>query len=192
MSMFSDLEKDRLTIVKQDGQVITNVRASVQGKTVFISDEKVPLEEGDKLYRELPSGLSETFVVEDRGFFNSSIGMSHYEAKVRKEGNIDKKVLDRIVNVYNVTGQNAKVNINSVDNSTNTVSSERLFVDLRNAIGSISDVQVRERSLKVVEELERAKGSASFADKYKELIQTLANHVTIIAPLLPALALLLH
>ena len=148
MSVFSDLEADRLTIVKQDGTVIRDVGASVQSKMIFISDEKLPLEEGDKIYRQLPSGLVETFVVMDKGFIASPFaGMSHYEVKYRKEGSLDRKAFDRIINVYNVSGQNARVNIQSVDNSVNTVSSGNVFADLRNAIGSISDVQIRERSL---------------------------------------------
>jgi hypothetical protein len=193
VSVFSDLERDTLTIVKQNGTVIKNVRASVQFPTIFITDESVPIEENDRIYRQLPSGIAETFVVVEPGFLSSPFGgMSHYEVKVRRVSSIDRKEFDRVTNIYNVTGTNARVNVGSVDNSVNIASGGDLFADLRTAVGAISDVRVREKSLEAIGALEKAKGSQSFPDRYKDFIQTLANHVAVIAPFLPALTALIR
>jgi hypothetical protein len=85
---FSHLANDLITLIKIDGSKIENIKAHVQPKTIFIFDEKVPLEEGDKIYRKLPSNLIETFVVIDRGFYGEIAGMkAHYQAKVKKFAN---------------------------------------------------------------------------------------------------------
>jgi hypothetical protein len=83
--MFSDLMGDTVSIIKPSGKVIEDIKASVQDNTVFISDTQLPLEENDKIYRKLPNGLVEVFVVLDRGFVADPYGgsLSHYCAKVK-------------------------------------------------------------------------------------------------------------
>ena len=77
--------RDRVTLVKQDGRRFENVRASVQSDKIFTDDPKLPIEEGDRFERSLPSGLLETYVVTDRGFMEGMGGISsHYRSKVEK------------------------------------------------------------------------------------------------------------
>jgi hypothetical protein len=113
---FSHLANDLITLIKIDGSKIENIKAHVQPKTIFIFDEKVPLEEGDKIYRKLPSNLIETFVVIDRGFYGEIAGMkAHYQAKVKKEANMDQEKYKSIINYNFANGTNSRINIDSTD-----------------------------------------------------------------------------
>ena len=83
---FDMFKNDLVTISKPDGRIFENVRADVQSEQIFISDKNIPLENGDKIKRVLPSGVIEVYVVLDNGFFHGGNGLhGGYQAKVRKE-----------------------------------------------------------------------------------------------------------
>ncbi len=97
--------------------------------------------------------------------------------------------------VYHVYGHNPRWVTNSIDNSVNivTVSSEQVFADLRQAIESgIAEGAERKDILEKLDALEKAQSSPSFAKLYTDLIATAANHMSLIAPFIPALTELLH
>lgn len=82
--MFSDF--DKVTLLKKNGSQITDVKAIVQSNEIFIDDGNLPIEEGDKFIRILPNGLSESYLVLDRGFYDAWEGIdAHYQVKVIKE-----------------------------------------------------------------------------------------------------------
>jgi len=77
---------DVVSLIKVDGQRYDNIKALVQSKLVFIADASLPIEEGDRITRELPNGLVESYLVLDKGFYSAIQGMdAHYQVKVRKE-----------------------------------------------------------------------------------------------------------
>ena len=62
--MLRDFNKDRITLVKADGQVAKeDIPALVTGDMIFTADQSLPLEVGDHLLRELPNGLVEDYEV---------------------------------------------------------------------------------------------------------------------------------
>jgi len=189
----SSLSKDIITIVKPSGEVFDDIRANVQPSVIFIHDEILPLEENDKIYRKLPSGLFETYIVIDRGYFSEFGGISgHYQAKVRKEGSINKEKYNSIINVYNANGPNSRININSTDNSKNySNDTDLLFEDLKLAIAGIIDEGIKEKSSQILEELNKSKHTSSYLTNYQNFISLLANHMTVIAPFIPALTQLI-
>jgi hypothetical protein len=92
--------------------------------------------------------------------------------------------------IYQVSGY-ARVNVNSTDNSVNvvTVSQDEIFTKLRHEITSHVPAGLQQDELlQRLAALEAAQGSPSFAEKYLDLISVAANHVTLLAPFLPALA----
>jgi hypothetical protein len=122
MNPFASMANDKISIVKPDGQIFEKIKANVQPTMIFIYDEKIPLEENDKIYRQIPSGLVETYVVLDRGYYSAFHGIpGHYQAKVKKEGSISNDKYKSITNNYYLTGQQSKLNINSTDNSVNEI-----------------------------------------------------------------------
>ncbi|MBX9936744.1 MAG: hypothetical protein K2Y10_09140 [Burkholderiaceae bacterium] len=88
---------------------------------------------------------------------------------------------------------NGKVNINSTDNSTNiTIDSSPIFGGLSSAISN-APIEEKQKTqlLAKVEELKQAEGTDGFVQKYKEFMQNAANHMTVVAPFIPALTTLL-
>jgi hypothetical protein len=184
------LARDIITLVKPDGTVIENIQANVQPKIIFIGDAKLPLEENDKIYRKLPNGLVETYIVLDRGYYTGFGG--HYQAKVRKEGSIKEDKYQSIINVYTASGPNSRININSTDNSTNYINNlNSLFNDLKIGLESLPDKEIQEKSLEILEKLKKHKNTPSYLIKYQEFVSLLANHMTVIAPFIPALTQLI-
>jgi hypothetical protein len=194
MGIFGELMRDYVALVKKDGRRFPNVPASVQHGKIFIDDASLPVEEGDHIERELPNGLTERFLVLDRGFYKGMHDIpDHYQIQVRKESAIRTKPSESVV--YNVTGPNARININSSDRSVNVVNvtTENLFVELRRALeGSDIAAPTRSAIASIVDEMEAARGKPSFIKHYRDFISAVADHVTIFAPFIPALTQLLQ
>ena len=97
-------------------------------------------------------------------------------------------------NTYNISTVNGKVNVNSEDHSTNvSIKVEgNIFADIVEAIKSAEiEGKEKENLLYKVSELEKSIGGDSFIPKYKAFLQAAANHMTILAPFIPALSQLL-
>lgn len=181
------LSRDTITILKPDGQKFEDVKANVQPKMIFIHDEMIPLEENDKIFRKLPNGLIEEYIVLDRGYYSALSGIpGHYQAKVQKEGTINENKLQSIIN-YNLNGTNSKVNVNSTDNSVNYFG-DNTFNELRESVSkNIEDKVFKEEILNLIEKLEQSQKTPNFIQYYQEFISLMANQITIISPFIPAL-----
>jgi hypothetical protein len=76
---------DTLVLQKPDGRAFQGIRASVSSRGIFIQDVRLPIEVGDKLMRNLPSGLTDTFIVDDPGFHETFSNIAaHYQVKVHR------------------------------------------------------------------------------------------------------------
>jgi hypothetical protein len=93
----------------------------------------------------------------------------------------------------NVSGQNARVNIGSTDQSTNVAIAGNLFASIREAISTqIHDPEERATVTRLLDRTEAAKDKASFLSAYQILIAAVADHMTVLSPFLPALTQLIH
>jgi len=94
---------------------------------------------------------------------------------------------------YVFSGDNASVNIDSHERSVNViVSADNVFVGLKHQIEShIREENERTMLLKKVEAMEQAHGAKSFAERYQDFVATAADHITLLAPFIPALTQLL-
>jgi hypothetical protein len=90
-------------------------------------------------------------------------------------------------------GPNARLNVDSIDNSSNTVtiSKERVFVDLREQAGSIADDHARADILARIDALESTQGTGGFLAAYQAFMAAASDHITVFTFLLPALAQML-
>ena len=82
---------------------------------------------------------------------------------------------------------------NSIDNSVNKQPDEEtlaIFSDIRNTLqkGIIGDKVI----IEALDELIASVGSEKYSSKYDEFIQSVANHMSIIAPFIPFLSNLLR
>lgn len=146
-----------------------------------------PVEEGDRLQRTLPNRLVESYIVLDRGFFSDAGGFGdHYQIKVRKETTL---LAPPPTAIYNLHGHNSRVNIHSTDSSQNSVhiGPENVFSGLRDAIKSDISAPDRDVILGHIDQLESANQSKRFGAEYKDFIAAAANHMTLLAPFIPAL-----
>lgn len=98
-----------------------------------------------------------------------------------------------VTNVYHLSGDNSRVNIGSADSSQNIVvkDSGKTFQMLRETIRRGTPPDQQSEIFRRLELLEQAQGTSSFTERYKDFIATAANHITLIAPFLPALTALM-
>lgn len=119
---FDDMMNDVVTLVKKDGTVIKEgIKAQVSKGSIITFDASLPIEPGDHFVRIQQSGLAEDYIVIDPGYMSGMGGRAgipnHFQSKVRRS---DAPVAPPSTIINNIHGPNARVNINSVDNSTNT------------------------------------------------------------------------
>lgn len=190
--MLRGLAKTKFEIIGPDGTVRSTVAAIDGGGTIVIPDPSAVILPGDELRRKLPNGTDETFEVIDPRFFDTRMGGlgPHFQVKVRKKGTFAHHTGGNFS--ITVSGPNARVNVGSTDNSTNLVGSSAVFGELQAAIKTgISDEAAREVLLGVVKEMQDSHGTDGFIGAYQRFMGAAANHMTVLAPFLPALAALL-
>lgn len=186
--MFEDMLRDIVILVKQDGSIFKDIRASVQSNLILIMDGSLPIEENDKLYRKLPNGLSEEYLVNDRGYQSGFEDIkSYYKVKVQKYGKVNAEKMSAIINVYNASGNNSKININSIDNSSNMINEKDIFENLIFALQEIAEDNIKSKAIKIAKEMKENQSTNKYTESYKNLIATLANHISVLSPFLPIL-----
>ncbi|WP_440951309.1 hypothetical protein [Methanosphaerula subterraneus] len=92
-----------------------------------------------------------------------------------------------------VSGDNPRVNINSVDQSTNIVKYVDMsqFDEIETVINQIQDERERIIWLNSFNDLKGSVRTESYVQKYQQFIATAADHITLIAPFMTFLAGLL-
>ena len=189
---FLNMLQDKVTFAKKDGTVVRkDIPASVQTKKIFVFERSLPIEVGDHFLRQLPSGLVEDFVVDDPGFMAGVGGaiQPHFQTTVHRS---DRPVAQPQTIINNIIGHNARVNINSTDNSTNSVTtnSPAVFAEMLKAVAAIQNSSDREFLTTIISEMAAAhqRKDGTFVTKYQNFIAAAANHITVVAPFLPALS----
>jgi hypothetical protein len=192
--IFDSLMTDRVTIRTSDGKTYMDVAASVQTGMIFTQRTDIPIRPGDQITRRTPAGIEEVFVVEDPGLHGGLEGMpATYQMRVRRADAVRASGRSGAV-IYNITGPNARFNINSVDSSTNVVNQApaELFQALRDAIQSkIQSDAERDELLAKATDLERETGKPGFSQRYAQFMALAAHHMEALGPFIPALTQLL-
>lgn len=94
---------------------------------------------------------------------------------------------------FHLHGVNSRVNIGSVDSSTNILNEEQLFEKLTAALEAGVQVEEERRQLLAgVADLRQEAKKESFYRRYSEFVALAANHIQLVMPFLPALAELAH
>lgn len=107
--------------------------------------------------------------------------------------NSSARVNAQMSQTFNVTGPNARVNLNSTDASTNVVQMSAPFGEVRKAIESgVSDGIERANILARLSDLEAARDRGTGTKKYQEFIAAAANHMALIGPYLPLIGHWVH
>jgi hypothetical protein len=149
----SDMMRDTISLIKQNGERHDNMRASVKGTVVIYMKGEPLFESGDEIVRIASNGGQDRMIVIDPGFHEpSDVFPAHYQMKVQKVGGYQPASASatQVSQVYNFNGDNARVNHNSVDNSSNVVKREEvsleLIAELRQLMAK-SDIPEEEREV---------------------------------------------
>jgi hypothetical protein len=113
--------KDKVSLLKGNGEVFKDIQASVRTKKTFIQRSDILIETGDLIQRTMSNGATETYEVVDPGFHEGHGGIPAGYQIVHKNLGLPEaeKAIQSIT--YNLNGNNTRVNNNSTDNSTNVV-----------------------------------------------------------------------
>lgn len=155
--MFDEFMNDAISIQKLNGEKIDGLKASVQTNQVHLDRSDVLVEVGDLIERRMSNGATETYEVLDPVFYEAFHGIpAHYQIKTKKLGVPEARArVERIT--YNISGNNARVNHGSVDNSTNTVtisSDQQDYIEaLRQVIAKL-DAPQRAEAADIVDAVE--------------------------------------
>lgn len=176
---FSELMTDTICVLKQSGERFDSIKASVQKKSIVAMTSAVLIEPGDLIQRKMSNGGVETFEVIDPGFHEAFGGIpASYQMEVIKLGLPEaNKAVNSIT--YNISGNNTRVNQNSIDISTNIINisneTAQLLEQLRSEIQAITDINIdKAEAFEIVNEIENQISSGT-------------NNKTIIKSLLAAL-----
>jgi hypothetical protein len=180
---FQNLMNDKIDVLKKDGTKIESLKASVQKNRLFMNAGKILIEPGDLIQRHMSNGAEETYQVINPGFYEGLGGIpANYQMEVTKLGIPEAKQAVQSI-TYNISGNNARFNQNSIDNSTNIVKVDARVTEqiaaLRNAIDELQlpDEQ-RTSSHEIVDSVEEQFKSGA---PKKSVVTTLLNALPKIA-----------
>lgn len=185
----SGIPRSMFSIVDQDGQPKGSVQGIFSSKMITVFDHMANIVVGDEMRRVIPNGSEEAFEVVDPVFYESGPGIpAHFQVKIRRKGTFPSGAGGNY-NVH-VSGNNARVNVHSVDKSVNTVNDARVFSELKVAITTqVPAGESRDRLLQSVNDMSSSvEDGPGFQGAYQRFISSAADHMTVIAPFLPALA----
>jgi len=190
---FSDLMNDTIDLLKKDGTRVVDLKASVQRTKIYMDAGKVLIESGDLIQRRMSNGAEETYRVVDPGFYEAFHGIpANYQMEVQKLGVPEAKQAVQSI-TYNITGNNARINQNSVDNSTNVVHIDaraaQYIATLRSEIDKLQLLEeekaaAHELVSTVEEELKSGKPKKSVVSALLKSLPHVASITSIIASIL--------
>lgn len=112
---------DTIELLKTDGTKKTGLKASVQKSKIFMEANGILVEPQDLIMRKMSTGGEETYRVIDPGIYEDIGGINaHYQMEVHKLSLPEAKTAVQSI-TYNITGNTARVNQSSIDNSINVV-----------------------------------------------------------------------
>jgi hypothetical protein len=192
MDVLNDmLSSHSIAVVGLDGSRRENVRCQFHPPKVIIPDASLDIANGYVLEHTLPNGRTDSYIVEEIQFFPPQFGVTpaFYELRVRKASAPTPHMLPHSI-VYNVTGSNARVNIGSTDASVNIAQVEvsTLFERMRASATEIPDSALQTSIIATIDRMENKAGGQEFGTAYQQFIATVADHLTVFGPFLPALA----
>lgn len=187
------LYSDRVTLVKANGDVSrTDLLAICEKGSIQLHDGTLPIEAGDHLLRKLPNGMVEDYTVIEPTL-HSGLGITYYEVSVRKASSVQQTqpaAVQQITNIFH--GANSRANINSTDNSTNVNADHSTIDRLQAAVECDVPAGVdRDALIEAIASLKGAANSPERLSAYQRLVAAGANHMTVLAPFIPALSQLL-
>lgn len=191
--MFENFPQSDIEVVGKSGEVKAKTRAIIDSKLATIPDASVHIEPGDEIRRRIPSGIEEAFEVIDPVYFPDNGGMipAHLQVKIQRKGTFQPGTGGNF-NFF-VSGNNARVNFQSTDNSQNSINEASVFAELASTIREqIAEASARDELLQLVAEMhENSQDKPKYLSLYQKFISIAADHLGVLGPFLPAITGLL-
>ena len=191
----SMLFNDIVRVIDQGGTTRGQIGAVVGKNSITTQDASVLIEVGDTIERDLPHDRKETLLVTHVQFHRGFGGIQDfYEITTGNPNSLSDRSGEPGVSVYVAGSPHTRVDLNSVDNSNNVISiqAHEVFERTRHLLETgVEDNGERSVLLQSVNEMEAAHMTRDFVAKYKDFMGLVANHITVLIPVLPALASLL-
>ncbi|PSO29817.1 hypothetical protein [Bradyrhizobium sp. MOS002] len=190
MSIFDSLPKSDCEIVSATGQV-SQTKAAILPENIVVTDTKIPIAVGDEIRRRIPSGQDEVYEVLDPAYFESWKNIpAHYKIKYRRKGTFKHGEGGNYT--IQLSGNNARVNIRSHDQSTNVAVEGDVFGDLTAALkGGVSNGDQLANLLSAVDQMRKSQKQPGFPAAFQKFMSLCADCLQLVTPFLPALTELL-
>ena len=173
-----------------------DLKAQVEGNKIILLNAELPIREGDEVRRIRPNGVVDEYTITDVSYEAATIDFPEMlTLRIQKRGGEGHRNVASISHTYNVSGPNARVNVNSIDHSKNVLiaNESKIFEDLAAVIRANTDNErLKAEILHSVEEMKRAQGTDGFLPRYKSFMELIANHATIFAAVAPFVSNLTH
>ncbi|GEM_PF-6162592 len=190
------LMSDRINLIKQDGNRVDDIEASVQENKILINDISIQVDAGDQVERPLDNGKVELYEVLEAHYLKGPSGggsaVSHIKLDVRK-GDRKPDSEGDLGDSYHFHGPNARVNqAGAVDQSVNIADSNfgDVIADCRQKVDqAVGDEDAKQDILDRLTKLEEARqayaeGDGSEEDlgkAYNQAVAKLANHTGLLS-----------
>ena len=130
--------------------------------------------------------------LEKAGIMGSGVGFTPAEQARAANVSITIREFHGNLNSGDLIGPGSRVLQGSTDSSVNLTSADgQLFANIEEALGTVAEDPLRTELIRLVRAMEAAQGSATFARAYEKFISSAANHMTLLAPFIPALTTIL-
>ena len=188
IDFFSDFPSEKVKIIKQDNSIIDDVTVLFDSHETICQNTSIVIEEGDFIERNLPTGRTERYLIINVDFHKAQLDFpEYYDLKIEKQTAHKTAKKATTINQFHITNAE-KVNIQSTDNST-TYNITANDVSLMDTLRKLADnLENRDEVILNIDSMQDNIGKKSFAEKYNVFIQSIANHMTIFAPFIPALS----
>lgn len=173
----ANMMNDSIELLKSDGTKKSGLKASVQRTKVFMDFDDILVEPSDLIIRRMSNGAEETYRVIDPGFHEKFHSIkAHYQMEVQKLGLPEAKSAQQSI-TFNISGNNARINQNSIDHSTNVVqidsSAIQYLESLRKEIeGSALEAAEKTAAHEIIDEVD---GAFRNGNPKKSVITALLN-----------------
>jgi hypothetical protein len=182
-AILRDISDTRARLV---GQVIDQLKPEFESFSKMMSGKLRPATTWNDLFE------SEVVEYTDKFNYLTDSRINEIKLQIERQRYASKQEPTSVSNIhYHLIGNNSRVNNSSLDQSLNVIniSPDQLFVNIRNRImGTSFEGGQQAQLLERLDNLEKAQNHPSFVQKYTEFIGAAADHMTLIAPFLPALA----
>ena len=184
-SMLRTLPTEEIILKKCTGEVIDRILAHVQPNIIIIDDTRINIEENDVFFRTRPKGVTEEYLVLERGFHPAFHTLpAHYQCIVKQiTSKPGQSSANPVANTYNSGGSNVNLEAPPVNNPL-SLNDEKLFETLSELASSLPN---RDEILANIASMKAAVGKQTMGEKYNDFIQSIASHMTVFAPFIPGI-----